>query len=1075
VIGVAPFVGREAERRAIGELLARAESSAGAALVLTGAAGIGKTRLADDATRTASGSFDVVWAACGPARTMPPFWPWTQILGDLLRRHADFRRRADGEWPAVARLVEARSRPDLTTATADPGQARAELYEDVVSLLAAAGAQRPQLLVLDDLQSADASSWLLLAHLAPRLRTLPVVVLATWRTGDLRRPEAAASGLLRQTQVIALPPLGVDQLGSLLDGVAGKALDRRLTAAIHRRTSGNPLLAQEVLVALTARGRLDDATGVAAVVPESMRALVAERLAGLSHGTRGVLAAAAALGTSFPLDVLAEALDQDCISVLEALGPATAAGVLGALGSREGSFSHGLIRDVVYEIETAAARARLHGQVAEALERLREAGRAVEPVDLARHFLAAGPATVGKGVRYAAEAGRRAMAMLAYEEAAVWFSQATMAPSSGASDPTGRAELLLALGEAQEACGDRALARATYLDAAAAARMAGKADLLARAALGMSGTVGFEVTLLDRQQIDLLGEARDALAPGQMAQRASVMARLAVAASFLEDVARRAGMTEEALELARTSGDPVALVQALAARCDVISGPEHAGVRATLAAEIVNIGSQLSDPRLELLGRRLWIVALLEQGDVGGADREIRAFAATAVVLRHPVYSWYVPLWRSMRAAMDGRLAEAWAALADAERVGGESDSVNAVMLTVTLRWYLLSELDDKEAVAELLATSGLETVPGVWPLVARALCAAQIGRHGEARSLLDSVAARLPEAERDSEWLPMVCQVAEAVGLVGLHPVAAWAYDSLLPFRSSVAVEGIGAAVRGPVERALGVLAAALDRRSDAVVHFAAAVATSERMGASLLVARALRDAGASLGDRERLLDARGRYHALDMHRRAAEIDGLLAGEDDGVAQAVGGNVFRREGEVWRLVHAGREVRLRDSKGLRDIARLLAEPARPFPAVELASALGSIRHQGNPEGLHEAGDLGELVDAPAREAYRRRLADLEEEIDDADRAADIERSARAAAEKEALVAQLAAAYGLGGRPRRAGDPGERARQTVTARIRDALGRVEAAHPDLGLHLRRSVRTGRICVYEPDTPIDWSV
>jgi len=72
-------------------------------------------------------------------------------------------------------------------------------------------------------------------------------------------------------------------------------------------------------------------------------------------------------------------------------------------------------------------------------------------------------------------------------------------------------------------------------------------------------------------------------------------------------------------------------------------------------------------------------------------------------------------------------------------------------------------------------------------------------------------------------------------------------------------------------------------------------------------------------------------------------------------------------------------------------------------------------------------------------------------------------------------VAQLAAAYGLGGRPRRAGDPAERARQTVAARIKEALARIDAVHPDLGRHLRRSVRTGRVCVYEPDSPIEWSL
>jgi hypothetical protein len=227
------------------------------------------------------------------------------------------------------------------------------------------------------------------------------------------------------------------------------------------------------------------------------------------------------------------------------------------------------------------------------------------------------------------------------------------------------------------------------------------------------------------------------------------------------------------------------------------------------------------------------------------------------------------------------------------------------------------------------------------------------------------------------------------------------------------------------------------------------------------------------SLKDRARLEAARARYEVLGMDRRVEQLEDLLGGPDAG--PSVAGNVFRFEGDVWRLVYAGQEVRLRDSKGLRDLGRLLSDPARPFPAVALAGD-GHLPAAGTDDlGLHAQGDLGDLVDAKAREAYRRRLADLDTEIDDADRAADVERSARASAEKDALVAHLAAAYGLGGRPRRAGDPAERARQTVTARIREALARIDAAHPDLGRHLRRSVRTGRICVYEPDTPIDWIV
>ncbi len=1078
MVGVAPFVGREAERRAIAKALGQARAGAGAVLVLTGAAGIGKTRLADEVATAAPAPYLVIWATCGPAGTMPAYWPWTQALGDLLRGHDDLRRRAEREWPAAVRLADARHRPEPPAGAADREQARAELYEDVVALLTAAAAEQPLLVVLDDLHNGDPSSWLLVAHLAPRLRALPVVILATWRTGEVRPSGATATDLLRRGQVVALAPLGVEPLAALLAGVAGREIDPSLAAAVHRRTSGNPLLAQEVLLALDAHGGRADAAAVAAIVPESTRALVGERLLDLGPETRAALSAAAVVGTTFRLDVLAEALGQDDLSLLDALGPAAGAGVVTSLGPVTGTFSNALVRDVVLELDAPASRARLNDRVGEALERLRADGRAVEPVDLARHFLAAGPSAASRAAVYATEAGRRAMAMLAYEEAVTWFTHAAHL-TAAAGGAAGRAELLLALGDAQEASGDRAGSRSTYLDAAGAARAAGRADLLASAALGMSGTVGFEVTMLDRQQIDLLGEALDGLASDELARRASVMARLAVAVSFLDGVDRRARLTEEAVELARASGDGAALVQALAARCDAISGPEHASARLALAAEIVDLAARLRDPRLELLGRRLSVVALMEQGDFDATDREIQAFATTAAALRRPVYSWYVPLWRSMRAAMDGRLDEAWAALADAQAMGRESDSENAVMLTTTLRWHLLSEVGDADAVAELLAGSGLETFPGVWPLVTRSLCAAQTGRPGPARALLDSAAARLPGAERDSEWLPMVCQVSEIVGIIGPHPAAEWAYDTLLPHRRLFAVEGIGAAVRGPVERALGTLAAALGRPEDAAAHFEAAVRSCERIGATLLVARIRLVAGAGLHDRAQLIEAGRLYRDLGVDRLIAEVDGLLDGAADTGAGATapepgGANVFRREGEVWRLVHAGREVRLRDSKGLRDLARLLAEPGRPFPAVELAGAIGPARANVAADGLYEPGDLGELIDATARDAYRRRLADLDEEIDDADRAADTARSSRAIAEKDALVAQLSAAYGLGGRPRRAGDPAERARQTVTARVRDAISRVEAVHPDLGRHLRRSVRTGRTCAYEPDSPIEWS-
>jgi hypothetical protein len=170
---------------------------------------------------------------------------------------------------------------------------------------------------------------------------------------------------------------------------------------------------------------------------------------------------------------------------------------------------------------------------------------------------------------------------------------------------------------------------------------------------------------------------------------------------------------------------------------------------------------------------------------------------------------------------------------------------------------------------------------------------------------------------------------------------------------------------------------------------------------------------------------------------------------------------VFRRDGEVWTLAYAGRAVRLRDAKGLRDLAALLACPGRELAVHELV-------------GSPAPGTLGiEQADRTAIAAYRRRLAELEEEGTDAAAMHDPARVERATAERDALLDELAAVTGLGGRTRRTGSDAERMRKAVGNRIRQAVGRIEQVHPELGRHLRVSVRTGTFCRYDPDRTVRW--
>jgi hypothetical protein len=190
---------------------------------------------------------------------------------------------------------------------------------------------------------------------------------------------------------------------------------------------------------------------------------------------------------------------------------------------------------------------------------------------------------------------------------------------------------------------------------------------------------------------------------------------------------------------------------------------------------------------------------------------------------------------------------------------------------------------------------------------------------------------------------------------------------------------------------------------------------------------------------------------------------------------------VFRRDGEYWSIAYERDAFRLKDSKGLRYLARLLGEAGGELHALDLAAgerpAVPLVQTQ--EPGLESSsfGDAGETLDAQAKADYRRRLEELEGDLDDARASGDPERAARAEEERDFLVRELAGAIGLGGRDRRMGSPSERARVSVTRAIRSALARIDEHSSSLGDHLELTIRTGTFCSYRPDprAPIDWRI
>jgi hypothetical protein len=225
---------------------------------------------------------------------------------------------------------------------------------------------------------------------------------------------------------------------------------------------------------------------------------------------------------------------------------------------------------------------------------------------------------------------------------------------------------------------------------------------------------------------------------------------------------------------------------------------------------------------------------------------------------------------------------------------------------------------------------------------------------------------------------------------------------------------------------------------------------------------------------------------------------EGESALRTDSAAEASLANLFHRDGDIWTIRYQEQTIRLRDIKGLGYIAHLLREPMREIHAEALVRAcalpvpedhysyenqarieLSDLTQEQLAERNLRAGkseDAGEILDSQAKAEYRRRLAELQEEIDEAREFGDADRIARAEDEIDAVGRELSRAVGRGGRDRRAGSAAERARLSVTRAIKVAIERIAERHHSLAEYLSNTIRTGTFCSYRPPQPqshISW--
>jgi tetratricopeptide (TPR) repeat protein len=1130
------FVGRDREMAELVAGLEDALGGRGRLFLVAGEPGIGKTGLAEQLARHATErGARVVWGRCWEGGGAPPYWPWAQIIRAIAEGCDD---QTLTSWLGVGSAYVAQMAPDLaarlgtmaitSAPSIESDAARFYLFEATAGFLKKAAAVQPLLLVFDDLHAADAPSLLLLRYLARDLRGARLLVVGTYRDVDVGWSPGIGDSLgelIREGQLTTLRGLARSDVKDLIGDLVGAAPSEAMVLAVHETTEGNPLFVREAVRLLSSAGRLQQPGRPDVPIPGSVRALIQQRLAPLSADAVQVLSAAAVVGRDFDLSLVGPACGLPAERVLGAISEAVGLGVVVeesvALGRYR--FSHSLMREVIYEALPIPVRAALHRAVGEAIERLHGTDSDGHIAELARHF--AEVASIGESARaltYTRRAGDRAMQAHAYEEAVTEYRRALRAMEIAGPDEDLRCELLLRLGAARVRAGRYPEAKEVYLQAAEIARRLGSPDRLARAALGF-GEPQVEGGHVNRQLVALLREALAALSPEDSPLRARLLARLSVELTFSEEVHLTDSLSRQAVEMARRLGHVAALGDALDARWMAVWGPDGLEERSGLAGEILNLARQTGDRDLELLGRATRAATSLESGDFLAVEADIAVHARLADELRMPVHQWTTKTMQAMRALLQGSFDEA-EKLAD-EAFSLQTERPNArwahVIEVSLLRW-------EQGRLGELRETwqPQIDRFPRL--AIARAwLALADIerGDRDGARRALHLLAELIPGQPRSGLWLPGVALTCLVCAHLDDPDAARRLYPVLLPYAGHVVAMNMEQPVVcfGSSSLYLALLATAASCWAEAGDHFEAAIRMHERLGAVPLLARTRYEYARMLIRRGLTADRAGALELLDraattarsagMAGLSAQIVRLLEANADeapsgalseapavaGASPAIGvppgpgreqpgRDRFRREGEYWTVSYDGAVVRLKDSKGLRQIALLLAQPGREIHATDLegmvggpaeptAGGPGSRVGRGELELRPDFGDAGELLDAQARAAYKARLDKLREELDEAEEFNDPIRAEKARDERDFLVRELARAVGLGGRDRRAASHAERARLNATRAIRAAMANLAREHPPLGRHLAATIRTGRYCSYTPDprTPVAWEL
>ncbi len=952
----AALAARAAELAAIDQLLVRMAGGQGAIVALAGEPGIGKTHTAQAVAARAGGAC-TLWGRCNEEPGAPPYRPWLQIVRAWLDGHDDDALRATLAAAAapIAEIVpEIGQRlalaPPPATSAPDPQQQRFRLFDAIAGFLRRAALREPLLLIVDNLHWADASSLRLLEFIAPDLADTRIVLLATYRDIELNRrhPLSATLGdLARHAHFrrFRLAGLDRDQTAVLVAQAGGTGATPALIDAIHAQTEGNPLfigemtrlLVQEAVLGQRGdEGRATTAGALPIRIPEGVKEVIGRRLNRLSPQANRVLGCAALIGRAFDPQLLRRLLDRTLVAGLpKTIAEALAAHVIEpAEPPGWYQFSHALIRETLYDEIALPTRSRLHQKVAQAIESMYAADAERHLSALAYHWASALP---GGDAAHAADVARRAAEratrLLAHEEAARCLRLALQAAGvaaapgfSGAIGAPARTALLNALGESLTAAGEYLQARESFeqaLELARAETATGDgahdrdaAEQMARAALGFE-TASWAPGLPGDAAARLLRDALAVQGSGSGSTKARLLSALARALLFSGDDTQALTVHEQALAIARRSGDAATLVATLVAGLSARWQPERSAQRLRDADEAIRLAEGTGDVAHALEARAWQLFELMEIGDLPTWQARLVHYERRGAELGQPFLRYVAVTSRATHALLEGRFDDAEPLIAQALQIGRRMPGLDAPGVYGMQMFTLRCEQGRLAEIAPLLRAL-VATMPdaGIWR-PGLALLYTELGFVDDARREFEVLAADdFAVVKHDALRGASLAYLAQVCAVLGDARRASVLYALLLPYDGRNLLIGTTVGCLGAAASLLGLLAATESRWREAEQHFESALALNRRQGAAPALAhtrvryasmRLARDApGDAAAARELLAEAGADAARLGMRALAERVVALQASIAPALASAAPAGLSEREAQVLRLVASG-------------------------------------------------------------------------------------------------------------------------------------------------------------------------